>query len=338
MDAKKGKNMRPPSFPFYVKDYLGDTELRRCHRSTRGIWMDLLCFMWEADDQGRLDDTPEGLASLSGAPPDEMVLFFRDALATGFCKIDEKFADFFENSYRKTHRKSTDWSHLCQEVWSQLCHTPVTVVNRRMFRGAKRRLSQRERQRRSRMSKRVAPVCHTSVTPPDKKPVTPDVTPNVTALSHPKNTPPAFASASAVHVNDKSLTPETGQGPAQGSASQVRFDLRADMASHVDELVDLANEAQSRPHTSGRQFRSFAWIQDMTNKGKHPAAQIYALQSTLDNWGDIDIPWAWATKVVKSTDGRFKGDELKKQAQNFKKTVWPEKLKELAKNEGRDIL
>lgn len=43
-----------PSMPVYVGDWMKDPELRRCHPSARGIWIDVMCLMWEAETRGIL--------------------------------------------------------------------------------------------------------------------------------------------------------------------------------------------------------------------------------------------------------------------------------------------
>lgn len=46
--------MKLPAFQFYPGDWLKDANLRRCSAAARGVWMDLLCLMFESDDRGRL--------------------------------------------------------------------------------------------------------------------------------------------------------------------------------------------------------------------------------------------------------------------------------------------
>lgn len=43
-----------PAFQFYPGDWMKDPNLRRCSAAARGIWMDLLCLMFECADRGRL--------------------------------------------------------------------------------------------------------------------------------------------------------------------------------------------------------------------------------------------------------------------------------------------
>lgn len=43
-----------PSFQFYPGDWLKDPNLRRCTPAAKGVWMDLLCIMFECEERGVL--------------------------------------------------------------------------------------------------------------------------------------------------------------------------------------------------------------------------------------------------------------------------------------------
>lgn len=45
---------KQPAFQFYIGDWLKDTALRCCSPAARGIWMDMLCMMYEAPQRGVL--------------------------------------------------------------------------------------------------------------------------------------------------------------------------------------------------------------------------------------------------------------------------------------------
>lgn len=45
---------RPPAFQFYVKDWCSDTQLSLVSLNARGLWIELLCRMWESSRQGYL--------------------------------------------------------------------------------------------------------------------------------------------------------------------------------------------------------------------------------------------------------------------------------------------
>lgn len=46
--------MKLPSFQFYPGDWLKDPNLRRCSLAARGVWMDMMCLMWECEERGVL--------------------------------------------------------------------------------------------------------------------------------------------------------------------------------------------------------------------------------------------------------------------------------------------
>lgn len=45
---------RRPSFQFYPSDWQANTNLRRCTFEERGIWLEVMCLMHDADEYGRL--------------------------------------------------------------------------------------------------------------------------------------------------------------------------------------------------------------------------------------------------------------------------------------------
>lgn len=47
----KGKD---PSFPFYPADWMKDPEVRSVSADSRGLWIDLICLMWESPEKGYL--------------------------------------------------------------------------------------------------------------------------------------------------------------------------------------------------------------------------------------------------------------------------------------------
>lgn len=128
---------KAPAFQFYVKDWLSDPQLKMASHSTKGIWADMLCFMWEAPSRGELSGTEDELIRLVGANPEDMSRFFAEAERLGFCY------------YVTDHNKI------------------VTLRNRRMYREEKRRKNNAERQQRYRDNHQ----CDEEVTTPS--PITP---------------------------------------------------------------------------------------------------------------------------------------------------------------------
>lgn len=77
-----------PSFQFYPADWLRDPGLRSCSLGARGLWIDLLCFMHEAEPYGHLringhDLAIEALARMMGAPLKEVQRYLNELETAG---------------------------------------------------------------------------------------------------------------------------------------------------------------------------------------------------------------------------------------------------------------
>lgn len=127
-----GKN---PAFQFYVKDWLSDPELQCVSASSRGMWIDALCYMWEAPERGKLTATNEELAKLLRATNGDFTQFMNDVKR-------HKFADV------------------------TMSNNEVTLINRRMQRDEKERNNTRLRVNRFRSNAK----CNVNVTPPSPSP------------------------------------------------------------------------------------------------------------------------------------------------------------------------
>lgn len=111
---------KAPAFQFYIKDWLSDTQLKMAEHSTKGIWIDMLCYMWEAPERGELQGTKKQLMQLVSATESDFDQFVNDAQQLCFCYVSV-----------------TD-------------HGIITVRNRRMYREEKDKKNNRERQQRFR--------------------------------------------------------------------------------------------------------------------------------------------------------------------------------------------
>jgi hypothetical protein len=120
---------KAPAFQFYVRDWLSDSQLQMASFQTRGMWINFLCFMWEAPERGKLIGTEEQLAKLIGAKYDEIVEFAREATILEFC------------SYAK-------------------CDGIVTLINRRMYNEWKEKESARLRMQKMRLGGDVLRDCY----------------------------------------------------------------------------------------------------------------------------------------------------------------------------------
>ena len=114
-----GKN---PSFPFYPADWRKDSALQMCSFSTQGIWINLLCAMWESNKRGKLTGMNGDYCRLIGCSAEEFNRFLSENEA-------HKFADVTN------------------------CDGTVTVINRRMAREERARQQSRESTKRYRDKK-----------------------------------------------------------------------------------------------------------------------------------------------------------------------------------------
>lgn len=116
---------KAPAFQFYVRDWLSDPQLRQASPGTRGIWIDILCFMWESVNRGKIEGTQEQLMRMTGASKQDFDQFLNEAEMLKFCDM------------------------------SRNGHGIVTLENRRMKRDEKERENWRLRKVKERSKKDV---------------------------------------------------------------------------------------------------------------------------------------------------------------------------------------
>jgi hypothetical protein len=138
---------KAPAFQFYVKDWLGDAELQMATSSSRGIWINALCFMWEAKERGKLVGTIEELSKLLFSSNGDFIQFLEDVKRHKFADVSivEKNVEICGNLMPVTVRNNL-----------------VTLINRRMYREQKEREITRLRVQRFRCNKKS----NDDVTPP----------------------------------------------------------------------------------------------------------------------------------------------------------------------------
>jgi hypothetical protein len=72
-----------PALQFYVGDWMKDPDLRACSYAARGLWIDMLCLMYESPRRGYLlvKDRPASLthiARMTGGATDEAALLLKE--------------------------------------------------------------------------------------------------------------------------------------------------------------------------------------------------------------------------------------------------------------------
>lgn len=147
-----------PSFQFYPADWRKDVALRMCSPAARGLWIDMLCIMHDAEPYGHL------IAEGEPITPDEL------ATIVGASAKDVK-AWLGELTKRKVYSVTPDG----------------VIYSRRMTRDEKDREEWRDRQGKSRAR-------HSGVTPD----VTPNVTQNVTPVSLRSSSSPSSSPSESI--------------------------------------------------------------------------------------------------------------------------------------------
>jgi hypothetical protein len=132
---KRNNVGKAPAFQFYVKDWLSDPELQCVSASTRGLWIDALCYMWQAPVRGKLSATLEEMAKLLRATNGDLNKFLEDAKRHEFVTVTIR-------------------------------DNEVTLINRRMFREYNDKENHRLRQQRYRERQKS----DTEMTPPSASP------------------------------------------------------------------------------------------------------------------------------------------------------------------------
>ena len=135
----KGKG-KAPAFQFYVRDWLSDPQLRQCCFAVRGMWIDFLCYMWEAPERGKLEGTVASLARLIGADLEEMHLFLFESMKYEFASVT------------------------CNGDVTN-CNCEVTLINRRMHRDYQELVKTRKRVAEHRAKKAAKVECNGEITP-----------------------------------------------------------------------------------------------------------------------------------------------------------------------------
>lgn len=52
--GSKNKQKKLPAFQFYTGDWMKDANLRRCTHAAKGVWIDILCLMFDSEERGVL--------------------------------------------------------------------------------------------------------------------------------------------------------------------------------------------------------------------------------------------------------------------------------------------
>ncbi|MGY3607645.1 MULTISPECIES: hypothetical protein [unclassified Bradyrhizobium] len=91
----KKSDKKQPWFKFYPQDWRGDAKLRMCSIGARGLWVEMLCVMHEAEPYGHLviggkNVAPKQIAALAGLSFSECAKYLVELELAGVCSRTEE--------------------------------------------------------------------------------------------------------------------------------------------------------------------------------------------------------------------------------------------------------
>ena len=104
-----------PFLKFFHRDWLADSALRMCSRAARGLWIDMLSLMADAEEFGVLpfgvNDAPEALSNACGGSPKEIETLLRELGRRGVYSVRED-GYIFSRRLVRDHQKFIVMSRL----------------------------------------------------------------------------------------------------------------------------------------------------------------------------------------------------------------------------------
>ena len=105
---------RLPWMKFHPRDWLNEPSLRLASRAARGLWIDLICIMWDSPIRGKAiapnGDVlqPHDIAALVGENRETCVIILQELHKLGVCSHDEKGAIFCRRMLRENRKMEQD--------------------------------------------------------------------------------------------------------------------------------------------------------------------------------------------------------------------------------------
>ena len=102
---------RLPYLPLYTGDWLKDPNLRRCSQAARGVWIDLLCFMFDCEERGVLATggvpwTDQQVAAAICGNPDLTITCLMELLSAGVVSRNKSGALFSRRMVRDEENRA----------------------------------------------------------------------------------------------------------------------------------------------------------------------------------------------------------------------------------------
>ncbi len=108
---------KAPAFQFYVKDWMSDTALQMCSAVTKGVWINMLCEMWDAPVRGELKGTITAISRTAKCTLRETKKLISENRINEFCftESDESGAWTIRNWRMFNEAKSSGFHALRQK-------------------------------------------------------------------------------------------------------------------------------------------------------------------------------------------------------------------------------
>ena len=105
---KKEKQDKLPSFQFYPSDWLNDLSLKMCSYDTKGVWIDLLCWMHKSPERGVLivGNVPldkKKIQILTNLSPKKFQKVFSELIQYSILKVDKKGRYYSDRMVKDEH-------------------------------------------------------------------------------------------------------------------------------------------------------------------------------------------------------------------------------------------
>lgn len=132
-----------PAFQFYPGDWMKDPGVRRCSHAARGVWVDMLCLMFECESRGVLvtGSSPWSLdevVAAIGGNADVTRACVVELVAKGVCRVREDGAYYSHRMVKDEAdrqsakgRQAIHRKKVAVTAESRDCHAPVTAMSQR---------------------------------------------------------------------------------------------------------------------------------------------------------------------------------------------------------------
>jgi len=121
---------KAPAGQFYWADWLRDTELQAVSAPSRGIWINLLCHMWFAENRGKIVGTQAELTRLANCTEHEFANFLHEVARKRFGNVSRRHDEVTLKSRRMIRdeiaRQATN-----ERVKKHRCNAGVTVMKQK---------------------------------------------------------------------------------------------------------------------------------------------------------------------------------------------------------------